>query len=104
MSLSEQYFFFRTAGVVFPALAVLAVASGIPVEAIAPLINRYLTPDDSVAHPRPLVTGKDLMQALQLPPGPQIGELLTAIALAQVEGKISTSAEALELASQLVDI
>ena len=104
MSLSEQYFFFRTAGVVFPALAVLAVASGTPVEAIAPLINRYLTPDDLVAHPKPLVTGKDLMQALQLPPGPQIGKLLTAIALAQVEGKISTSAEALELASQLVDI
>lgn len=104
MPLAEQYFFFRTAGTVFPALAVLAVAAGTPVEAIAPLINRYLTPDDPVAHPTPLVTGKDLMQALQLPAGPQVGKLLTQIALAQVEGKISTSAEALKLASQLLDI
>ncbi len=103
MRLAEQYFFFRTAGKGFPTLAVLAVASGTPVDGIAPLINRYLTPDDPVAHPTPLVTGKDLMQALQLPAGPQVGKLLTEIALAQVEGKISTSAEALKLASQLLD-
>jgi len=103
MPLADQYFFFRTAGTVFPALAVLAVADGTPVEAIAPLINRYLTPDDPVAHPTPLVTGKDLMQALQLPAGPLVGKLLTEMALAQVEGKISTSAEALQLASQLLD-
>jgi tRNA nucleotidyltransferase (CCA-adding enzyme) len=44
------------------------------------------------------------MQALHLPAGPQVGKLLTEIALAQVEGKISTSAEALKLASQLLDI
>ncbi len=103
MSLPEQYFFFRTAGNVFPTLAVLAVAAGKPVEAIAPLINRYLTPDDPVAHPTPLVTGKDLMQALRLPAGPQVGQLLTAIQLAYIEGKISTPAQALQLASQLVD-
>lgn len=103
MSLPEQYFFFRTGGAVFPALAVLAVAAGTPVDAIAPLINRYLTPDDPVAHPTPLVTGKDLMQALQLPAGPFVGQLLTAIQLAHIEGKITTPAEALKLASHLVD-
>lgn len=103
MSLPEQYFFFRTAGNVFPTLAVLAVADGTPVEAIAPLINRYLTPDDPVAHPTPLVTGKDLMQALQLPAGPKVGELLTAIQLACIEGKVSTPAEALKFAAQVVD-
>lgn len=103
MSLQEQYFLFRSAGNVFPSLAVLAVATGTPVAAIAHLINRYLTPDDPVAHPIPLVTGKVLMQVLHLPAGPQLGKLLTEIALAQVEGKISTSAEALELASQLAD-
>ena len=104
MPLNKQYFFFRTAGTVFPVLAVLAVATGTPIEAIAPLINRYLTADDPVAHPTPLITGKDLMQALQLPPGPQVGKLLTEIALAQVEGKIFTPAEALQLASQLLNI
>jgi len=103
MSLQEQYFLFRNTGAVFPALVVLAVATGTPVEAIAPLINRYLTPDDPVAHTTPLITGKDLMQALQLPPGPQVGKLLTEIALAQVEGKISTPAAALQLASLLVN-
>lgn len=103
MSVREQYFLFRNAGQVFPAIAVLAVADKTPRNAIAPLINRYLTPDDSVAHPTPLVTGNDLMQALQLPPGPQVGKLLTDIALAQVEGKISTPTAALKLASQLLD-
>ncbi len=104
MSLREQYFLFRTAGSVFPTLAVLAVANGISVEAIAPLINRYLTPDDPVAHPTPLVTGKELMQALNLRSSPLVGELLMQIQLAYIEGKISTPAEAIKLASQLVDL
>ncbi|WP_250122798.1 CCA tRNA nucleotidyltransferase [Chroococcidiopsis sp. CCMEE 29] len=102
MSLREQYFLFRTAGSVFPTLAVLAVANGISVEAITPLINRYLTPDDPVAHPTPLVTGNELMQALNLRSSPLVGELLMQIQLAYIEGKISTPAEAIELASQLV--
>jgi len=104
MSLREQYFLFRTAGSVFPTLAVLAVANGISVEAIAPLINRYLTPDDPVAHPTPLVTGKELMRALNLRSSPLVGELLMQIQLAYIEGKISTPAEAIDLASQLVDL
>lgn len=122
MSLPEQYFFFRTAGSVFPTVAVLAVVSGIPVEAlahgggfpplspegapsspIAPLINRYLTPDDPVAHPTPLVTGTELMKALRLPSSPLVGELLMQIQLAYIEGKISTPAEGIKFASQLLD-
>ncbi len=103
MSLPEQYFFFRTAGVVFPSVALLAVADGIGVDAIAPLINRYLTPEDPVAHPTSLVSGRELMETLQLPSSPLIGKLLNAIALAKIEGKISTSTEALQLASQLLD-
>jgi tRNA nucleotidyltransferase (CCA-adding enzyme) len=103
MSLAEQYFFFGTAGSVFPSVAVLAVAEGIAVELIAPLINRYLTPEDLVAHPMPLISGKELMKALQLPSSPLVGELLSAIALAKVEGKISTPTEALQLASQLLN-
>lgn len=103
MSLTEQYFFFGTAGSMFPSVAVLAVAAGIAVELITPLINRYLTPEDSVAHPIPLISGKELMQALQLRSSPLVGQLLSAIALAKVEGKISTPAEALQLASQLLN-
>lgn len=112
MSLREQYFFFLDVGAFFPALAVLAVASGTPVKAvseaipggiIASLINRYLNPEDQVAHPTQLVTGKDLMRSLNLPAGPQVGKLLTAIGVARAEGKISTPTEALELAAQLID-
>ncbi len=102
MSLREQYFFFQNVGAVFPALAVLAVASGTPVEAIASLINRYLNPGDQVAHPTPLVTGNDLMHALHMRASPQVGKLLIELQLARIEGKISTKAEALEFATQLL--
>lgn len=103
MSLAEQYFFFRTAGVVFPVVAVLAVAEGMSVEAISPLVNRYLNPEDPIAHPTQLISGKDLMQALKLPSSPLVGKLLLQIQLAQIEGKISTSEQAIAFASQLLD-
>jgi len=103
MSLRQQYFLFREAGVVFPALAVVAVATGISVDKIAPLINRYLIPDDQVAHPTLLVSGTDLIKTLNLPAGPKVGWLLTEIQLARIEGKISTPAAAIKLASQLLD-
>ncbi len=104
LSVREQYFFFQEAGRVFPAIALLAVAKGSLIEAIAPLINRYLNPQDPVAHPTMLVTGQDLIQALKIKPGPQVGRLLTEIAIAQAEGKITTAAQALEYASQMLDI
>lgn len=103
MSLREQYFFFQEAGEAFPVVAVFAVAVGVNMEAIAPLIDRYLTPDDQVAHPTQLVTGNDLIQALNLRPSPKIGQLLTEIQLSRIEGKISTPAEAIKFASQLLD-
>ncbi|MEQ9623041.1 CCA tRNA nucleotidyltransferase [Coleofasciculus chthonoplastes] len=102
MSLREQYFFFQNVGSVFPALAVLAIAEGLSVESIAPLMNRYLNPEDQVAHPTPLVKGHDLMQQLKLPPSPQIGELLTEIQIARIEGKVSTRDEALAFAKRLL--
>ncbi|ARV61064.1 [cytidine(C)-cytidine(C)-adenosine (A)]-adding enzyme [Nostocales cyanobacterium HT-58-2] len=102
MSLREQYFFFQEAGFVFSAIAVLAVAHGTLVEAIAPLIARYLNPDDLVAHPTPLLSGKAIMLALNIPASPLIGKLLTEIAVAQIEGKLSTAEEAIEFASGLL--
>ncbi len=102
LSLREQYEFFQGVGAVFPAVAVLAIAHGISLEAIAPLIHRFLTPNDPVAHPVPFLTGQDLMSTLHLPAGPRIGQLLAAIQLARAEGKIATVEEALELAARLV--
>ena len=100
MSIREQYFLFQDVGSIFPALAVTSVAAGMPVDALTPLINRYLNPDDRVAHPKALITGNDLMRSLNLPAGQQIGKLLGEIQLAQAEGKISTPEEALDFAAQ----
>lgn len=102
LTLKEQYLLFRQAGVVFPVLVVLAVAKGTQKNILTPLINRYLTPNDPVAHLRLLVNGKDLMEALKIPPSPIIGELLNEIAIAQIESKISTAAQAIELAANLL--
>nr|MBW4577918.1 CCA tRNA nucleotidyltransferase [Aphanothece sp. CMT-3BRIN-NPC111] len=101
--LRQQYFFFQGVGAAFPAVAVLAVASGISPDALIPLINRYFNPEDLLAHPTPLVTGNDLMRALNLRAGPQVGQLLTEIQVARAEGRISTQAEALEFAADLLD-
>ncbi|HEY9901213.1 MAG TPA: CCA tRNA nucleotidyltransferase [Candidatus Sericytochromatia bacterium] len=98
----EQYFFFQDVGSIFPALAVLAVAEGMSVDAVAPLMSRYLNPEDRVAHPKALITGNDLMRSLNIPPGQQIGKLLLEIQLAQAEGKISTREEALALAAHII--
>ena len=98
LSLKEQYFFFVDVRDVFPIVAVLGVANSLGFKNLAPLMNRYLDPLDIVAHPQPLVTGKDIMTHLNLPPSPKIGELLTEVQLARIEGKITTREEALEFA------
>ncbi|OYD92049.1 [cytidine(C)-cytidine(C)-adenosine (A)]-adding enzyme [Nostoc sp. 'Peltigera membranacea cyanobiont' 210A] len=123
MSLREQYFLFHNADIVFPTTAVLAVAINNLVEAIsgdkplytavetkslsyqvlAPLIDRYLNANDAIAHPIPLVSGKELIVALDIPASPIIGQLLTEIGVAQAEGKLSTPAEAIAYARQLLD-
>ncbi|MBH8563395.1 CCA tRNA nucleotidyltransferase [Nostoc sp. CENA67] len=130
MSLREQYFLFQEAGIVFTATIILALVDDILVEAMsgdkpkgftvsceefrsrsaaltlgiyAPLIRRYLNPDDLVAHPTQLVSGKELIIALNIPASPLVGELLTEIAIAQAEGKVSTPKEAINLARQLLE-
>jgi tRNA nucleotidyltransferase (CCA-adding enzyme) len=103
MSLREQYFLFRDVGIVFPVLAVLAVAAGVAVDDISLLINRYLDADDIIAHPTQLVSGNDLMEYLNLPRSPQVGQLLMEIQLARVEGRIATREDALKLAKEFVD-
>lgn len=98
----SQYFLFREVGSMFPSLAAMAVSAGMPTEAIAPLIDRYLDPEDEVAHPTSLVNGKDLMAALGIPSGPQIGRILGEIQLARIEGRLSTPEEALQFATDLL--
>ncbi|MEA5566706.1 CCA tRNA nucleotidyltransferase [Anabaena sp. UHCC 0399] len=107
----EQYFLFQEAGIVFTATILLALVydnlvepmSGTnPFGVYAPLISRYLNPDDLVAHPTQLVSGKDIMIALNIPPSPVVGQLLTEIGVAQAEGKVSTPQEAIDLAREII--
>ncbi|WP_347278024.1 CCA tRNA nucleotidyltransferase [Alkalinema sp. FACHB-956] len=101
-SLAQQYFFFQGVGAVFPAIALMAIAIGIPLNGMAAMIDRFLDANDPVAHPQPLLTGQDLMMALKIPPSPRIGKLLAALQLARAEGKIATREEGIKLAEQLL--
>jgi len=59
-------------------------------------------PEERVSPPR-LLDGNQLQEAVGLPPGPQIGELLEAIREAQAVGKVTTREEAAVFAQKLVD-
>lgn len=104
MSCREQYFLFQAVGAVFPALMVRSLAADVPLSVLSALIERFLDPEDPVAHPVPLVSGQDLMTNLRLSPGPQIGQLLAEIQLARAEGLICTPADALQLAAKIAQL
>lgn len=59
-------------------------------------------PQEQVAPPS-LIDGHALMRALQLSPGPQIGQLLEAIREAQAIGTVNTREQALELAQHIAE-
>jgi tRNA nucleotidyltransferase (CCA-adding enzyme) len=98
----QQYQIFETTGDTFPALIALAMANGADHSIAVPWLEQWLDPDDPIAHPVNLLTGKDLITSLNLPASPQIGELLTAIKLAQVEGIVQNYAGAIAYAKKLV--
>lgn len=102
LSRREQFFLFKEVGDAFPAVAMVAIAHGIPMDSMALLIEKFLTLGDPVAHPVPLVTGRDLMAQLNLSPGPKVGHLLSQIQIAQADGQINTSEDALAFASHLL--
>ncbi|MGB8698479.1 MAG: CCA tRNA nucleotidyltransferase [Thermosynechococcaceae cyanobacterium] len=103
MDRRQQYHLCRTVGEAFPAVAVAAIAADLPLPLLAPLVEEYLNPLSAIAHPKPLVSGQDLMVALAIPSGPMVGQLLSVLELAQAEGRIATPEAALQLARQWVD-
>ncbi|MGK7957090.1 MAG: CCA tRNA nucleotidyltransferase [Crocosphaera sp.] len=98
LSLREFYFLFSELGNNFPIFALVFLAKNVNNQLILKLINHYIDPKDKLAHPIPLITGHDLINDLQIKPSPQLGQLLTEVAIAQVEEKISTKEEALNFA------
>lgn len=99
----SQYLFFQKVGIAFPALMISAIAQPLDISSLRPLINRYLDPQDVVAHPVPVLSGQDLMHSLALPPSPQIGRILSALQVAKAEGIIETREEAIYLAQGWLD-
>ncbi|NEZ66021.1 CCA tRNA nucleotidyltransferase [Leptolyngbyaceae cyanobacterium CCMR0082] len=95
LSKADQFFLFKFAGTSLPAVSLVALSMGIPATAVGVMVERYQTPDDPVAHPTPLLSGKDLMRGLNLKSGPQIGQLLSAIEQAQASGELTNADEAL---------
>jgi len=61
----------------------------------------FFKPEEAVRPPR-LIDGHQLMQALKLPAGPEVGRLLRAIEEAQAEGALTTRNEAIALARSLL--
>jgi tRNA nucleotidyltransferase (CCA-adding enzyme) len=104
MSLREQYLWFQAVGRNFPMLVILALASGVKIDDLVALIDRYLNPEDLVAHPIPLVSGNDLMKALSIKPSPTIGKLLTEIHVARIMGEVITPADAIDFARNFKDL
>jgi tRNA nucleotidyltransferase (CCA-adding enzyme) len=102
MSVTDRYFWFQAVDRNFPLSIVLAIAAGAELLSLTELIDRYLDPQDLVAHPTPLVNGRELVEFLNIPPSPTIGKLLTEIQIARINGKISTPAEALKFAREFL--
>lgn len=94
--LAQQYFFFRAVGDIFPILAIFAHAHHIDQNLISMLLDRYIDDNDIVAHSQPLLTGKEIMETLNIPPSPLVGKLLTDVQIAYIEGKINNKNEALQ--------
>ncbi len=65
------------------------------------LLSHYFERREETIAPPPLVSGHDLMTALDLEAGPEIGRLIEALREAQAAGELQTREEALALASQM---
>lgn len=68
------------------------------VRVVRQLFESYFTQYEEIIAPEPLVNGRDLMQELHLPPGPEVGRLLRLIREAQAVGEIDTAVAAIEFA------
>jgi poly(A) polymerase len=66
---------------------------------VAGLRDRQLA--QALAAP-PLLDGRHLMSGLGLEPGPQVGRLLRQLREAQLDGRVSSAAQALDMARRLL--
>jgi hypothetical protein len=65
---------------------------------IASLVQAWFERHEEVVNPPALLSGRDVMRALHLPAGPEIGRALEAVREAQVQGLVADRGEALTVA------
>jgi hypothetical protein len=68
---------------------------------VAEELLRYYYEEFSPNTPRPLLDGKEIMEALGLPPGGEVGRLLDRLREAEIAGRVRTREEALEFLKNL---
>ena len=73
-------------------------------EMASPLLAAYFRSYNQIVAPPPLVDGTDLIEHLNLTPGPEIGPVLRTLLEEQVVGAITTKKQALRLAKRLLNI
>ncbi len=66
------------------------------------LFNLYWNKDAASLQTQPLVSGREIMEELELPSGPLIGRLLRLIEEARIQDRVGNRAEALCLAEALI--
>ncbi len=106
------YRYFRKTGDTGPDIALLSLADHLatyetPAESqtwpvlldtVSRLLDHYFNHYEESVKPPPLLSGSELILALDLKPGPEVGRLLALLQEAQAVGEINTAEEALQLA------
>lgn len=70
-------------------------------DAASPLLDGFFRRHQQVVAPPPLLTGTELIDALNLSPGPKIGRILNLLVEEQAAGTIQSKKEALQFAKRL---
>jgi putative nucleotidyltransferase with HDIG domain len=71
------------------------------IQVVAQLHRHYFENFRETVKPAPILDGRDLMEVLQLEPGPQIGRLLDQLLEAQAADQVKSREEAIALARRL---
>jgi len=88
-------------GAALPSLSLEKVLDRLHHSPIAQGLDQFFDLNNPIAHPRALISGKEVMKALNLPSGPKVGEILTEVQLAQAHGQVQTPQEALEFIARI---
>lgn len=65
---------------------------------VVALLDHYFNHHQETISPPPLLSGRELISVLKIPPGPIIGQILQLIQESQAAGEVSTRADAMTLA------